>query len=525
MNKKTRLLLTALMALSVFASLQANNVLTLYDNGESSTSSPINNAYLDEVGTRTQVIYPAEDISAMYDEVINSMTFYTYNPMSVSGGQIKVSVGETTQTEFDGAGTYVEGLTQVATISIVEGVSEIEIVFDTPYLYHGGNFVIETLVTQETDYCFVTFMGHRPQLYTSMTRNEIERFLPKTTFNYGITADYNAKVMPDELTFNTIRAERTDTMSVTLCNTGEMEFTPSFSVEAPFIVNIADTVLPAGETMEVPIVFAPLAEGTYTATLSIDCGPAGIVEATLHGTAIAAAEDYTVGDETDYASYVPIYGADIDIVGTRGQMIYNADLLTDMAGGDIVALSFHVKDNVKMKGGVIQLSLKEVEDTVFTSPTIVTGLTAVATLSPVYNDTTFAFTFDEPFKYNGGNLLVECLVTVAGTTYYRQTFFYGTPTESNVSIYTSMGYGSLETEYVPFRPKVTFSYQKAAVEVLLGDVNDDGLVNITDVTTLINAVMTENFGNVNTANADMNSDGNINISDVTMLINMVMSSN
>ena len=349
MNKRTRLLLTAFMMLSIFTTVQANNTLTLYDDGESSTSAPINNAYLDEVGTRTQVIYPAQDITAMYGEVFNSMTFYTYDPISVDGGVIEVSVGETSQTQFSGAGSYVVGLTHVATISMTSGATEIEIVFDTPIRYHGGNFVIETLVTEATDFCYVTFMGSRPQIYTAMTRNEVERFLPKTTFNYGITADYNAKVMPDELTFNTIRAERTDIMSITLINNGLMEFAPTFSVEAPFIVNMPDTILPAGASMEVPVTFAPQAEGIYTATLSIDCGEAGIVEATLHGTAIAAAEDLLVGDETDYASFVPIYGNDIDIVDTRSQMIYNANLLTDMAGGDIVALQFHVKDKVKME--------------------------------------------------------------------------------------------------------------------------------------------------------------------------------
>ena len=57
---------------------------------------------------------------------------------------------------------------------------------------------------------------------------------------------------------------------------------------------------------------------------------------------------------------------------------------------------------------------------------------------------------------------------------------------------------------------------------LRGDVNNDGVVNITDVTTLINAVMTENYSSINVGNADMNGDGNINITDVTMLINAVM---
>ena len=60
-------------------------------------------------------------------------------------------------------------------------------------------------------------------------------------------------------------------------------------------------------------------------------------------------------------------------------------------------------------------------------------------------------------------------------------------------------------------------------EYTLGDVNGDGTVNITDVTTLISCVMSENTSNIVVEAADMNGDGNINITDVTMLINAVMS--
>ena len=66
----------------------------------------------------------------------------------------------------------------------------------------------------------------------------------------------------------------------------------------------------------------------------------------------------------------------------------------------------------------------------------------------------------------------------------------------------------------------TFNIKKAG---MIGDVNSDNTVNITDVTILINAVMSENFSTINFDNSDMNGDGNINITDVTMLINAVMS--
>ena len=56
-----------------------------------------------------------------------------------------------------------------------------------------------------------------------------------------------------------------------------------------------------------------------------------------------------------------------------------------------------------------------------------------------------------------------------------------------------------------------------------GDVNDDQVVNVTDVTILISAIQNDNYDNINFYNSDMNDDENINITDVTMLINYVLS--
>ena len=58
-------------------------------------------------------------------------------------------------------------------------------------------------------------------------------------------------------------------------------------------------------------------------------------------------------------------------------------------------------------------------------------------------------------------------------------------------------------------------------DVTPGDVNNDGVVNISDVTVLISYVLS-NSGTINVQAADLNGDGNVNISDVTMLINQVL---
>ena len=59
--------------------------------------------------------------------------------------------------------------------------------------------------------------------------------------------------------------------------------------------------------------------------------------------------------------------------------------------------------------------------------------------------------------------------------------------------------------------------------VVRGDVDDDGLINISDVTALINYLLSNNAAGVNLANADTDQDGRWNIDDVTSLINFLLS--
>jgi len=59
---------------------------------------------------------------------------------------------------------------------------------------------------------------------------------------------------------------------------------------------------------------------------------------------------------------------------------------------------------------------------------------------------------------------------------------------------------------------------------LLGDVNNDGYVNISDVTALINYLLSGGTVTINKFNADINDSNNIAINDVTALINMLLNS-
>lgn len=72
---------------------------------------------------------------------------------------------------------------------------------------------------------------------------------------------------------------------------------------------------------------------------------------------------------------------------------------------------------------------------------------------------------------------------------------------------------------------LTFKVEKIEepqVTPLYGDVNDDGVVNISDVTLLIDYVLNNGAILINEVNSDMNSDHVINITDITSLIDYIL---
>jgi hypothetical protein len=58
--------------------------------------------------------------------------------------------------------------------------------------------------------------------------------------------------------------------------------------------------------------------------------------------------------------------------------------------------------------------------------------------------------------------------------------------------------------------------------LLLGDVDDSGVVNIDDLTALIDCLLTEDESTVNKKNADCHPDDVLNIDDVTTLVDYLL---
>ena len=168
---------------------------------------------------------------------------------------------------------------------------------------------------------------------------------------------------------------------------------------------------------------------------------------------------------TDYS--LPVFAA-FHIGYVKAQMIYPADILTDLQGVNIIGFKFYPQNGLDFEGGELQLSLGTTETTAFISTNgvienPVTGLTVVATTVPVKNAEILEFTFDTPYKYEGGNLCLQTLVTESGT--FGNTCFFGVETDDNVSF----EYHETEYQYgggpVKFLPKMTVVYtQEEPVE-------------------------------------------------------------
>ena len=528
--KKFFLLLA--VAFAAFAAQAATAYL--YQGGQSSGQVPIYGNYLDTEGTRVQVMYPESAMTDLIGLPLNSVTFYLNGsvPAAVSGAKLKVLVGTTSQTSFPSSGaTPISGLTEVAQITMTEGATELPIVFNAPFVYNGGSFVIETEVIEKSGWGTVEFFGVSSYgsnnaityTYSWQTRS----FYPFATIDYT-PQDYAAIVRPAALDFGRIYPEQTAEQTFRIDNKGANAFTPAFSgLTAPFSVDPAPAEIPAGGFVTYTVTFAPTSLGEYNQTLAIDCGAAGQFQVAMSGAQVEVPAEVVVADGTSTNKMVPVDPENYEHVGggAFSQMIYPADMLTDLVGKKITGLKFHTTQAMTLNGGNIQLSIKEVEQDIFGTPDAITGMTVVANGAPVAGETELVFEFNEPYLYNGGNLAVEALVTAEGNYSFSDAYLGVDSVAASFAHIYNFGW---EEGVVNFLPKATFCYEKGETPqptVERGNVNGVGGVDMDDLTALINYMLDPVNTEINQANAAAcNSlDSNeVNMDDLTALINFMM---
>ena len=182
----------------------------------------------------------------------------------------------------------------------------------------------------------------------------------------------------------------------------------------------------------------------------------------------AQANEITVADGSATNAHVPFYALYYDTQGTQSQVIYPDYLLTDMVGSQITELKFYVSNgSIALRGGMLDVYMKVVDENEFTMAKAValTEDDLCAQCAPQNGATEFVITLDEPFQYNGGNLLLGTVVTTTGN--YATVYFYGESTGLYGSLYEYEGYYGGKSAYTEaFLPKTTFTFEAGQAPVV-----------------------------------------------------------
>jgi hypothetical protein len=238
----------------------------------------------------------------------------------------------------------------------------------------------------------------------------------------------------------------------------------------------------------------------------------------------AQAVDVTVFDGTDQNDCVPIRATYYDYWDVYNvQFIYPAAELTALQGKEITSVKFYVANengNV-MNGGQMALYIGTTTQSSFSdfSTSFISddAFTKVAEISMVHGVPEIVFDFDEPWTYEGGNIVIYTVIDADGSVVGSEaTNFLGEAVEA------ASACGNWSVTAKDFIPKTTFTYGEGGDEpqVLRGDANDDGEVNISDVTAIVDNLL--NSTPINMTNADCNNEEGVNIGDVTALIDFLM---
>ena len=162
----------------------------------------------------------------------------------------------------------------------------------------------------------------------------------------------------------------------------------------------------------------------------------------------------TVNDGTTTNEYVPIYGYWCDNT-TKSQFIIPAADLADMQWGTISKITFYAS-NASVSWGAAEFEVYITE----TSETTLSAFADYSTMDKVKNAGILAIsgnkmevTFDAPYQYLGGNLMIGFLQTTSGS--YADAYWYGVEAGSGAAW---GGYGS-SVGAQSFLPKVTFAYE------------------------------------------------------------------
>ncbi len=175
--------------------ISAQSTTTAADGTATNTFVPIYGFYADAY-LRSQTIYPSPMLSSMVGHNINSMTFYLASaPENDWGCHFVFRLGTTSSNNYSTTTTFIEtDFTQVYSGQVTISNNQMTINFTTPFVYTGGNLLLDVSNTSPGTYASASFYGMSTQVnfslrgYSFSSTNAIspsgQMFIPKVTFTH-----------------------------------------------------------------------------------------------------------------------------------------------------------------------------------------------------------------------------------------------------------------------------------------------------------------------------------------------------
>ena len=280
----------------------------------------------------------------------------------------------------------------------------------------------------------------------------------------------------------------TEKVNVTGLNlTGSITATVGGQDASMFSVSPASLGISGGE---LTISYAPTGVGNHTATITLSSAGAEDVTITVNGT---STNDVIVCDGTNTTYYLPIYGNYAEQLQIN-QMIYPE--IPSLIGKDITSITFYTSGAISSNLGddTWAVKLGTTSQTNFGTTSASVSRLVPADVLEVYRgylttgSNTLTITFDTPFPYNGGNLLVDFEeITTSGnyssTTFYgmsqsENTGYYSKTTSSNTSLTNNRYY---DANLQAFLPKMSFTFEESGPKIVVSPetltISDSGTNN------------------------------------------------
>ena len=266
--------------------------------------------------------------------------------------------------------------------------------------------------------------------------------------------------------------------------------------------------------------------------------------------------DYYNPTETYNGSYFDMAPTNFYIAHTGVQMIYTPDLLPGMDGKEGMQIKYlnfkFYSESFEEIVRNARVYLQEIDATEFAvnengvkqffdlGVLVAQGRYDIDLLEFYGEDQELAIEMEEPFAFTQGNSLLVTIVLDAedddnctmGSDYAP---FYTSGIRGKAMTYTNNWTSFVDYAMGGDFPNATstlgcgtnvelpvteigYTYER-----LRGDVNGDQHLSISDVTALINYLLSNDSSAIYLINADVNDDGNVNITDVTAIINKLLS--